>query len=171
MIYFFPPLPVAEWKRPVSSMHHWIHAERKSSGVCTVSDNRDSGWADWASEPVVSMRGLSCFYFVYMHVNDASVSALSIRYQQILHRNIVYLATIADASPDNFPPATHVGTPHWQPLSYWCATCDWPKYCCLFSVHTQRALGLHSSCERSRRNMMTDLHHHCSRKVLFIFLI
>lgn len=47
-----------------------------------------------------------------MHVNDASVSALSIRYQQILHRNIVYLATIADASPDNFPPATHVGTAH-----------------------------------------------------------
>lgn len=118
MIYFFPPLPVAEWKRPVSSMHHWIHAERKSSGVCTVSANRDS---DWASKPVVSMRGLSCFYFVYMHVNDASVSALSIRYQQILHRNIVYLATIADASPDNFPPATYVGTVHCQPLSYWCS--------------------------------------------------
>ncbi|KAM8895144.1 SS18-like protein 2 isoform 1-T1 [Spinachia spinachia] len=29
-----------------------------------------------------------------------------IRYQQILHRNIVYLATIADASPDNMHPST-----------------------------------------------------------------
>ncbi|KAJ4947571.1 hypothetical protein JOQ06_009606 [Pogonophryne albipinna] len=27
-----------------------------------------------------------------------------VQYQQILHRNIVYLATIADASPDNTPP-------------------------------------------------------------------
>ncbi|KAK2853528.1 hypothetical protein Q5P01_006189 [Channa striata] len=26
-----------------------------------------------------------------------------VQYQQILHRNIVYLATIADASPDNMP--------------------------------------------------------------------
>uniref|UniRef100_A0A3Q4BM71 SS18 N-terminal domain-containing protein n=1 Tax=Mola mola TaxID=94237 RepID=A0A3Q4BM71_MOLML len=26
-----------------------------------------------------------------------------VQYQQILHRNIVYLATIADASPDNTP--------------------------------------------------------------------
>ncbi|XP_022602032.1 SS18-like protein 2 [Seriola lalandi dorsalis] len=26
-----------------------------------------------------------------------------VQYQQILHRNIVYLATIADASPDNVP--------------------------------------------------------------------
>ncbi|KAM9860896.1 SS18-like protein 2 isoform 2-T2 [Aulostomus maculatus] len=26
-----------------------------------------------------------------------------VQYQQILHRNIVYLATIADASPDSFP--------------------------------------------------------------------
>ncbi|KAM6943519.1 SS18-like protein 2 [Xenentodon cancila] len=29
-----------------------------------------------------------------------------VQYQQILHRNIVYLATIADASPDNMPPST-----------------------------------------------------------------
>ncbi|XP_041790744.1 SS18-like protein 2 [Chelmon rostratus] len=27
-----------------------------------------------------------------------------VQYQQILHRNIVYLATIADASPDSVPP-------------------------------------------------------------------
>uniref|UniRef100_A0A3Q3JKC4 SS18 N-terminal domain-containing protein n=1 Tax=Monopterus albus TaxID=43700 RepID=A0A3Q3JKC4_MONAL len=27
-----------------------------------------------------------------------------VQYQQILHRNIVYLATIADASPDIMPP-------------------------------------------------------------------
>ncbi|XP_029948752.1 SS18-like protein 2 [Salarias fasciatus] len=27
-----------------------------------------------------------------------------VQYQQILHRNIVYLATIADASPDTEPP-------------------------------------------------------------------
>ncbi|XP_019129857.2 SS18-like protein 2 [Larimichthys crocea] len=26
-----------------------------------------------------------------------------VQYQQILHRNIVYLATLADASPDNMP--------------------------------------------------------------------
>ncbi|XP_037339856.1 SS18-like protein 2 [Pungitius pungitius] len=30
-----------------------------------------------------------------------------VQYQQILHRNIVYLATIADASPDNMPPCTN----------------------------------------------------------------
>ncbi|XP_034004312.1 SS18-like protein 2 [Trematomus bernacchii] len=30
-----------------------------------------------------------------------------VQYQQILHRNIVYLATIADASPDNTPPSTN----------------------------------------------------------------
>ncbi|KAM4593332.1 SS18-like protein 2 [Odontesthes bonariensis] len=30
-----------------------------------------------------------------------------VQYQQILHRNIVYLATIADASPDNIPPSTN----------------------------------------------------------------
>ncbi|XP_056268167.1 SS18-like protein 2 [Pseudoliparis swirei] len=30
-----------------------------------------------------------------------------VQYQQILHRNIVYLATIADASPDNGPPPAH----------------------------------------------------------------
>uniref|UniRef100_UPI0037E9982E SS18-like protein 2 n=1 Tax=Semicossyphus pulcher TaxID=241346 RepID=UPI0037E9982E len=29
-----------------------------------------------------------------------------VQYQQILHRNIVYLATIADASPENTPPAS-----------------------------------------------------------------
>uniref|UniRef100_G3PQ00 Ss18, like 2 n=1 Tax=Gasterosteus aculeatus aculeatus TaxID=481459 RepID=G3PQ00_GASAC len=29
-----------------------------------------------------------------------------VQYQQILHRNIVYLATIADASPDSGAPAT-----------------------------------------------------------------
>ncbi|XP_040893860.1 SS18-like protein 2 [Toxotes jaculatrix] len=29
-----------------------------------------------------------------------------VQYQQILHRNIVYLATIADASPDNTPPSS-----------------------------------------------------------------
>ncbi|XP_068431207.1 SS18-like protein 2 [Clinocottus analis] len=29
-----------------------------------------------------------------------------VQYQQILHRNIVYLATIADASPANVPPST-----------------------------------------------------------------
>uniref|UniRef100_A0A3Q2R1A6 Ss18, like 2 n=1 Tax=Fundulus heteroclitus TaxID=8078 RepID=A0A3Q2R1A6_FUNHE len=31
-----------------------------------------------------------------------------VQYQQILHRNIVYLATIADASPDDAPPITNV---------------------------------------------------------------
>nr|ACQ58749.1 SS18-like protein 2 [Anoplopoma fimbria] len=30
-----------------------------------------------------------------------------VQYQQILHRNIVYLAIIADASPDSMPPSTH----------------------------------------------------------------
>ncbi|KAM9764677.1 SS18-like protein 2 [Menidia menidia] len=30
-----------------------------------------------------------------------------VQYQQILHRNIVYLATIADASPDNIPPSAN----------------------------------------------------------------
>ncbi|XP_038138532.1 SS18-like protein 2 [Cyprinodon tularosa] len=30
-----------------------------------------------------------------------------VQYQQILHRNIVYLATIADASPDDTPPLTN----------------------------------------------------------------
>ncbi|XP_012710536.1 SS18-like protein 2 [Fundulus heteroclitus] len=30
-----------------------------------------------------------------------------VQYQQILHRNIVYLATIADASPDDAPPITN----------------------------------------------------------------
>ncbi|KAM7406454.1 hypothetical protein PAMP_000829 [Pampus punctatissimus] len=30
-----------------------------------------------------------------------------VQYQQILHRNIVYLATIADASPDNTPPSSN----------------------------------------------------------------
>ncbi|XP_035484919.1 SS18-like protein 2 [Scophthalmus maximus] len=29
-----------------------------------------------------------------------------VQYQQILHRNIVYLATIADASPDTTPPSS-----------------------------------------------------------------
>ncbi|XP_051235888.1 SS18-like protein 2 [Dicentrarchus labrax] len=29
-----------------------------------------------------------------------------VQYQQILHRNIVYLATIADANPDNMPPSS-----------------------------------------------------------------
>uniref|UniRef100_A0AAQ4R3L3 Ss18, like 2 n=1 Tax=Gasterosteus aculeatus aculeatus TaxID=481459 RepID=A0AAQ4R3L3_GASAC len=33
-----------------------------------------------------------------------------VQYQQILHRNIVYLATIADASPDSGAPATDVRT-------------------------------------------------------------
>ncbi|MEQ2184311.1 hypothetical protein GOODEAATRI_006484 [Goodea atripinnis] len=31
-----------------------------------------------------------------------------VQYQQILHRNIVYLATIADASPDDIPAITNV---------------------------------------------------------------
>ncbi|XP_047436161.1 SS18-like protein 2 isoform X1 [Mugil cephalus] len=35
-----------------------------------------------------------------------------VQYQQILHRNIVYLATIADASPDNIPPSSSVKTSH-----------------------------------------------------------
>ncbi|XP_018522228.1 SS18-like protein 2 [Lates calcarifer] len=30
-----------------------------------------------------------------------------VQYQQILHRNIVYLATIADASPDDMPPSSN----------------------------------------------------------------
>ncbi|XP_019935209.1 SS18-like protein 2 [Paralichthys olivaceus] len=30
-----------------------------------------------------------------------------VQYQQILHRNIVYLATIADASPDNTPSSSN----------------------------------------------------------------
>ncbi|XP_071753485.2 SS18-like protein 2 [Centroberyx gerrardi] len=30
-----------------------------------------------------------------------------VQYQQILHRNIVYLATIADASPDIMPPSSN----------------------------------------------------------------
>ncbi|XP_042339291.1 SS18-like protein 2 [Plectropomus leopardus] len=30
-----------------------------------------------------------------------------VQYQQILHRNIVYLATIADASPNNMPPSSN----------------------------------------------------------------
>ncbi|XP_058485557.1 SS18-like protein 2 [Solea solea] len=35
-----------------------------------------------------------------------------VQYQQILHRNIVYLATIADASPENMPaPAASYPTP------------------------------------------------------------
>ncbi|XP_010793700.1 SS18-like protein 2 [Notothenia coriiceps] len=34
-------------------------------------------------------------------------AAECVQYQQILHRNIVYLATIADASPDNTPPPTN----------------------------------------------------------------
>lgn len=33
-----------------------------------------------------------------------------VQYQQILHRNIVYLATIADASPDNTPPPNSTST-------------------------------------------------------------
>ncbi|XP_061591099.1 SS18-like protein 2 [Cololabis saira] len=40
-----------------------------------------------------------------------------VQYQQILHRNIVYLATIADASPDNMPPAsTNVSTKHYTKI-------------------------------------------------------
>ncbi|CAJ1048770.1 SS18-like protein 2 isoform X1 [Xyrichtys novacula] len=35
-----------------------------------------------------------------------------VQYQQILHRNIVYLATIADASPDTVAPAPSVMTNH-----------------------------------------------------------
>uniref|UniRef100_A0A3P9MLB7 Ss18, like 2 n=1 Tax=Oryzias latipes TaxID=8090 RepID=A0A3P9MLB7_ORYLA len=31
-----------------------------------------------------------------------------VQYQQILHRNLVYLATIADASPDGMTPASNV---------------------------------------------------------------
>lgn len=34
--------------------------------------------------------------------------ALFVRYQQILHRNIVYLGTIADASPDTTSPPSDV---------------------------------------------------------------
>ncbi|XP_075869914.1 SS18-like protein 2 [Nelusetta ayraudi] len=34
-----------------------------------------------------------------------------VQYQQILHRNIVYLATIADASPDIPPSATNPNEP------------------------------------------------------------
>ncbi|XP_030269582.1 SS18-like protein 2 [Sparus aurata] len=30
-----------------------------------------------------------------------------VQYQQILHRNLVYLATIADSSPDNTPPSSN----------------------------------------------------------------
>ncbi|XP_059211798.1 SS18-like protein 2 [Centropristis striata] len=30
-----------------------------------------------------------------------------VQYQQILHRNLVYLATIADASPDSMPPSSN----------------------------------------------------------------
>uniref|UniRef100_H2MGG3 Ss18, like 2 n=2 Tax=Oryzias TaxID=8089 RepID=H2MGG3_ORYLA len=33
-----------------------------------------------------------------------------VQYQQILHRNLVYLATIADASPDGMTPASNVST-------------------------------------------------------------
>ncbi|KAM3625939.1 uncharacterized protein V6R79_020164 [Siganus canaliculatus] len=39
----------------------------------------------------------------YMHKGRA---VECVQYQQILHRNLVYLATIADASPDDTPPAT-----------------------------------------------------------------
>uniref|UniRef100_A0A8D3AC73 Ss18, like 2 n=1 Tax=Scophthalmus maximus TaxID=52904 RepID=A0A8D3AC73_SCOMX len=35
-----------------------------------------------------------------------------VQYQQILHRNIVYLATIADASPDTTPPSSEVTATH-----------------------------------------------------------
>uniref|UniRef100_A0A3B3CDD8 Ss18, like 2 n=1 Tax=Oryzias melastigma TaxID=30732 RepID=A0A3B3CDD8_ORYME len=35
-----------------------------------------------------------------------------VQYQQILHRNLVYLATIADASPDGMTPATNVSINH-----------------------------------------------------------
>ncbi|XP_069029507.1 SS18-like protein 2 [Embiotoca jacksoni] len=34
-----------------------------------------------------------------------------VQYQQILHRNIVYLATIADASPDSTAPPSEARTP------------------------------------------------------------
>ncbi|XP_068597945.1 SS18-like protein 2 [Brachionichthys hirsutus] len=34
-----------------------------------------------------------------------------VQYQQILHRNIVYLATIADASPDSVTPSNPASTP------------------------------------------------------------
>lgn len=36
------------------------------------------------------------------------------RYQQILHRNIVYLATIADASPDSAASTSNVNTAQTQ---------------------------------------------------------
>ncbi|KAI4886022.1 hypothetical protein NFI96_013310 [Prochilodus magdalenae] len=42
--------------------------------------------------------------------NQFVIPVSAFRYQQILHRNIVYLGTIADASPDS-PDATAVSTP------------------------------------------------------------
>uniref|UniRef100_A0A3B4FSJ4 SS18 like 2 n=1 Tax=Pundamilia nyererei TaxID=303518 RepID=A0A3B4FSJ4_9CICH len=37
-----------------------------------------------------------------------------VQYQQILHRNIVYLATIADASPDSAASTSNVNTAQTQ---------------------------------------------------------
>lgn len=45
------------------------------------------------------------------HLNFC-LTSFFIRYQQILHRNIVYLATIADASPDDMPPSSNVKINH-----------------------------------------------------------
>lgn len=73
---------------------------------------------------------------------------LHLRYQQILHRNIVYLATIADASPDMPAAVTNVHTLHCHQLPQWCClTRD--SRCHLGLLPAQRAVGLCGSCQPS----------------------
>ncbi|KAI3377679.1 hypothetical protein L3Q82_008835 [Scortum barcoo] len=64
-------------------------------------------------------RDFSDFEYRLLDENDQLIRCIAeymqkgravecVQYQQILHRNIVYLATIADASPDSVPPSSHV---------------------------------------------------------------
>lgn len=93
------------WKRPVNQSHRWVHAERTSSAVCAVSP----------SHPVLWVDALFCVCILNCSVLYCMFSAVGVflfltRYQQILHRNIVYLATIADATSVNTPTLSNVRT-------------------------------------------------------------
>ncbi|TNN68366.1 SS18-like protein 2 [Liparis tanakae] len=78
-----------------------------------------------------------------------------VQYQQILHRNIVYLATIADASPDSAPP-THVRTARARALDVRGPLAVSNTMWFLLAVDTERNLRFDASSDRARCDVMTS---------------
>lgn len=85
--YFYCFHKDAGWKPSFNTVHNGIPKQRQASWVHTVSVNGSSLFYKCHAGLRPEEMLLYCCFFVCFY-----------RYQQILHRNLVYLATIADSN-------------------------------------------------------------------------